>query len=1177
MRIVRLDLKAFGPFDGQSLDLSADGCLHVVYGPNEAGKSTALRAIGQLIFGIPARSSDDFLHPATDLRIGGVVEDELGILECIRRKGGKNSLRGGDDTSPIDGVRWTQLIGSVDDATFRQQFGIDYEELREGGASIVEGKGDVGRILFAAAAGIADLGKVLTQLDDEAEELFKPSGKNPVINKAMGELQAAKKSLKELQLSVARYNELRDGVERAEKNRRDIDESISRRQTERQRLENLLKARGDLASRGQLFAERKDLIHVPVLPADFSNRRLEVQLELVSRESELNTATEELAAIDDELAKLDVPEEVLSLRDAIRSVVDGYSAYRKALTDRPGLEARIEQLDRTAQRLLAELNVREATWPELRKVQRVRIQELASEYQKLVTRRESVQESLRKQEGEIASLEQEVARQAPSAPTDELRAAIQRAAGAAELDRRVNDLGKETAALQRQLMAELARLSLWQGSLEKLTALRVPSEATIQQLDQRFTKSAARLESLRERQLHVQQEIRRLELDIDACSRRHVPTPEELAAVRSRRDEAWRLVKQTLDGSSPTSADMAMMASDVQGAGGLSAYYESLAAQADELADRLWRDAEQVATLESYQLQRRRHEIDHAELARQAEELQREQQAAEEEWRKAWQSVTDQPLSVAEMRQWLARHGDLCRIADTLREKRHELAQATQSAAALREELAAALVPLVPPRTLFPQALAECLDLAVKTQRQCDKQVQEQERRERDLDQARRRRDESASQVARLQEELQVWQKKWNEATQCLGLGNEALPAEIHALLATVEELSANRRESESLRERVQGIDREGAQFEREVKELAPQVLAAVDAQVELIVRQLRERLSEAESQADRRAETIKRRTAVLRRQEQAREKVEGYRAQIALLCRQARCDDPQQLPTVERQSQRRQQIESEIEAQNQRLQALCDGQELDAFLQAAQAGDVEEWRAGKLALDQELSSLDLRRTEAVEAVIKARADLSCLDGSDAAAAAQDQVQQLLARIRTSAEEYARLKLAAHLLRQAIERFRDKNQGPVLKRASELFAELTLGSFVSLRPEFDDRGESVLVGVREGGKMVAVDGMSEGTCDQLYLALKLASLEHWLEQHGPMPFIIDDILVNFDDERATAALRALADLSQQTQVIFFTHHEHLLQMAGDQLPPEQLAVHRLPGRLQPASAEAAAT
>jgi uncharacterized protein YhaN len=73
--------------------------------------------------------------------------------------------------------------------------------------------------------------------------------------------------------------------------------------------------------------------------------------------------------------------------------------------------------------------------------------------------------------------------------------------------------------------------------------------------------------------------------------------------------------------------------------------------------------------------------------------------------------------------------------------------------------------------------------------------------------------------------------------------------------------------------------------------------------------------------------------------------------------------------------------------------------------------------------------------------------------------------------------------------------------------------------------------------------------MSDGTRDQLYLSLRLASLEKYLQAGEPMPFIVDDILVNFDDRRAAATLRALAELSKKTQVLFFTHHERLVELA----------------------------
>ena len=66
-----------------------------------------------------------------------------------------------------------------------------------------------------------------------------------------------------------------------------------------------------------------------------------------------------------------------------------------------------------------------------------------------------------------------------------------------------------------------------------------------------------------------------------------------------------------------------------------------------------------------------------------------------------------------------------------------------------------------------------------------------------------------------------------------------------------------------------------------------------------------------------------------------------------------------------------------------------------------------------------------------------------------------------------------------------------------------------------------------------------MEGMSDGTTYQLYLALRLASLETYLKNNEPMPFIVDDILIRFDDKRATAALQVLAELSTKTQVIFF--------------------------------------
>ena len=82
--------------------------------------------------------------------------------------------------------------------------------------------------------------------------------------------------------------------------------------------------------------------------------------------------------------------------------------------------------------------------------------------------------------------------------------------------------------------------------------------------------------------------------------------------------------------------------------------------------------------------------------------------------------------------------------------------------------------------------------------------------------------------------------------------------------------------------------------------------------------------------------------------------------------------------------------------------------------------------------------------------------------------------------------------------------------------------------------------------------------MSEGTCDQVYLALRLAGLSLYSEKEEALPFIVDDILVNFDEQRSLSTLRVLAELSKRTQIIMFTHHAHIVELAEEHLSPDHV-------------------
>jgi len=171
------------------------------------------------------------------------------------------------------------------------------------------------------------------------------------------------------------------------------------------------------------------------------------------------------------------------------------------------------------------------------------------------------------------------------------------------------------------------------------------------------------------------------------------------------------------------------------------------------------------------------------------------------------------------------------------------------------------------------------------------------------------------------------------------------------------------------------------------------------------------------------------------------------------------------------------------------------------------------------------------------------------LQASDESTLQAQKAEDALGRVRPALAHYLRLQLASEVLQRAIESYREKHQGPVLNRASDLFSSLTLGDYSGLTTGFGDNDKSVLVAIRRNKDNVEIDGLSDGTRDQLYLALRLAAIEHHVETVSPCPVILDDILINADNARASATLKVLCNLASRTQVLFFTHHTHLVSIA----------------------------
>ena len=114
--------------------------------------------------------------------------------------------------------------------------------------------------------------------------------------------------------------------------------------------------------------------------------------------------------------------------------------------------------------------------------------------------------------------------------------------------------------------------------------------------------------------------------------------------------------------------------------------------------------------------------------------------------------------------------------------------------------------------------------------------------------------------------------------------------------------------------------------------------------------------------------------------------------------------------------------------------------------------------------------------------------------------------------------------------------------------ASTYFSLITGGSYERVAAD-DTLEKPLLCALRRGGARVKIEEMSEGTADQLYLALRLAALDLRRTSHLQMPLVLDDALITSDDERAANILRALARFAVGGQVMIFTHHRHLLDVA----------------------------
>lgn len=1176
MRILRLNLPAFGPFTDFSLDLSrGEEGIHFIYGPNEAGKSSALRALRQMFFGIPARTTDDFLHPAQKLRAGAAICNRDGVVvEFLRRKGNKHTLRSHDDDSILDETELKRMLGGVDARLFETLFGIDHSSLVEGGREIVEGGGDIGRVLFAAGSGIAGLRAVQRSLEKEADELFKSGqARNPAINQDLSRLDEARKRVKSTALPSSEWVEHEKALRTALEEKQTIEYQLEEKERQLGRLKRVSESKPLIARRKEVLEQLQLVAGAPLLPPDFTDKRRDAVFKLSSAQAADKEARDVVARLDREIGGLDIADHVIKQAEIIEHLHLCLGSHQKAQSDRGRLVVEQQAFEADAGQILRDLgrpaDLSGADRWRLTVAQRSRIQRLGHDCQvlaraweqargevnKLVRRRQEVHDEQRRlpEPRQVQPLVKKVRHIQQKGPLEEQL-------------RHLQDSLRETEA---RAAAGLARLDLWTGSLEELTRLRVPKDETVDRFDADLADADADLRSSGKQV--DEEEKKRLALVRQEQQMRleqAVPTEADLQRARESRQRGWRLIREAWLKKQPRDADAEEFIAGYRGSGDLAGAFEMAVEQADQTADRLRREADRVASQARLRAEQEECSARLAQAKGQLAMAEIRKREILEDWGQQWQSAGLTPLPPKEMRAWLRQLRDLQELAEncqTLRTKRDCLREVIgQCRSELMEEWQRSDAPASNSDESLCGMLERALELADG--------LQAVEIRRRELEKAASGLDKELADVQRSAQEaadkVAQWQSQWKPAMQELGLTEEATPAEATMVLDRLTDLFEKLRQAEEHRQRIEGIDRDAVEFQRQVRELIDQVapelnkLPAEQAVLELNARLARARAEQKKLEAltgQREHEMGKRAAA---------EKMAAEMSQLLeSQCREAACSDPQELPRAEERSASRRHLEKQGRNLDEELLLRSGGASLATFVADADSIDADSLPTALRQLAEDVDALKRRKSDLDQTIGEHRNELRKWGGGTDAADAAEQANQLLARIEAHVEEYMRLRLAAVVLRDAIHHYREKNQEPVLQHACRLFAELTVGSFAGLRIDLNDKNEPVLVGVRAATKEpIGVEAMSDGTADQLYLALRFASLETYLDKNEPMPFIVDDVLVNFDDDRAAAALKALAKLSKRTQVIFFTHHKHLLELAEAHVEHEEMFVHRLEAR-----------
>ncbi|MBW2306777.1 MAG: AAA family ATPase [Deltaproteobacteria bacterium] len=438
-------------------------------------------------------------------------------------------------------------------------------------------------------------------------------------------------------------------------------------------------------------------------------------------------------------------------------------------------------------------------------------------------------------------------------------------------------------------------------------------------------------------------------------------------------------------------------------------------------------------------------------------------------------------------------------------------------------------------------------------------QLQAQQIRK-ELGRAREDRDRCNCELERAKKLLQQIRAEWDSWQRERSLDKVESPGALRIFLRSIREFQqAHRRwdESQKMVARQQAIWDDFSEKAAEVLEAcgreAPDGFELLGA-----MRDLREECRAAQEAFQRKHELDERIREVALQLESAGKRLSEEETEREMLLTRAGAKDEESYRALAPMASRREEL---IAGRRELLASLRVGADLpdeESVSNTLQAVNWETIRSNKEAQASEVARLRDMLDSLGETIGHLDHEIRSMEQSDRLSFLLQQREQARAQLHESTWAWATAKAAATLLDLARQKYETQRQPMVIRWASDIFQKMTGGAFENLRMPLDNAHPMAM---RSSGELVPTEHLSRGTMEQLYLSIRLALIREYVRQAGPLPVLMDDILVNFDPERGRAAALAINEFSRCTpvQVIFFTCHPHVIRHFKDaQDPPPDI-------------------